>query len=205
MLPINLDLRGRACLVVGAGPVGRRKASAALEAGAQVRLVCLEAAPTEVPREMTWRTEPYGAHHLDGVRLAFAAATPEVNAQLVKDARSRNVWVNSATEPESGDFILPAVGGKGRIRIAVSTGGASPVLAGHVRDVLEQHIDESLVAWADVIAEVRDEIRSRLPAGRRRGLLLELAHSDWGDRIRADGPDAARAAMRALVDREAGR
>jgi siroheme synthase-like protein len=154
---------------------------------------------------MTWRTEPYRADHLDGMCLAFAAATPEVNAQVVKEARSRNVWVSSATDPEAGDFMLPAVGGKGQIRIAVSTGGASPVLAAHIRDILEQHIDEALVAWADVIAETRDEIRARVPAGRRRGLLLGLAHPDWLARIRTEGPAAVRAAMRALVDREVGR
>jgi precorrin-2 dehydrogenase/sirohydrochlorin ferrochelatase len=205
MLPIILDLRGRSCLVVGGGPVGRRKAAAVLEAGADVRLICLEPAPADLPNGMAWRTDSYRADHLDGMSLAFAAATPAVNAQVVEDARSRQVWVSSATEPEAGDFMLPAVGGKGRIRIAVSTGGASPVLAAHVRDVLGQHIDEALVGWADVIAEVRDEIRSRLPIGRRRNLLLGLAHPDWLDRIRAEGPAAVRAAMRALVDREVGR
>jgi siroheme synthase-like protein len=185
--------------------VGRRKAAAALEAGAHVRLVCLESAPTNLSSGMTWRTESYRADHLDGMCLAFAAATPGVNAQIVEDARSRKVWVSSATDPEAGDFTLPAVGGKGRIRIAVSTGGASPALAARVRDVLEQHIDEALMAWADLIAEVREEIRARVPAGRRRGVLLGLAHPEWLDRIRAEGPNAVRAAMRALVDREARR
>jgi precorrin-2 dehydrogenase/sirohydrochlorin ferrochelatase len=205
MVPIVLDLRGRTCLVVGGGPVGRRKASTVLDGGGDVRLVCLEPAPGDAPARMTWRTEPYRAEHLDGASLAFAAAAPDVNERVVADARSRNIWVNSASNPEAGDFALPAVGGRGHIQIAVSTGGASPVLAAHVRDALEQRLDASLVAWADLIAEFRDEIRTRAPPDRRRGLLLGLAHPDWLDRIRAEGPEAVRAAMRALVDREAGR
>jgi siroheme synthase-like protein len=123
----------------------------------------------------------------------------------VADARSRNVWVNSATDPEAGDFALPAVAVRGRIRLAVSTGGGSPALAAHIRDILEQAIDDSLVAWVNLVAEIRREVRDVLPADRRRDLLLSLANPEWLDRIRADGPDAVRAAMRALADRESGR
>ena len=205
MVPIVLDLRGRTCLVVGGGPVGRRKADAALEGGADVHLVCLEPPPADVPDRLTWRTEPYRAGQLDGVSLAFAAATPEVNRQVVADARSRRVWVNSATDPEAGDFTLPAVGGRGRIRITVDTGGASPIISAYVRNTFEEQIDDALVAWADLLAEVRDEIAVGLPPGRRRQFLFSLAHPDWLDRIRTEGPDAVRASIRGLVDREVGR
>jgi precorrin-2 dehydrogenase / sirohydrochlorin ferrochelatase len=176
-----------------------------LDGGAGVRLVCLEPPSRDLPERMTWRTEPYRAEHLDGVSLAFAAATAEVNAQVVSDARSRNIWVNSASDPDSGDFVLPAVGGRGRIRIAVDTGSASPALAGSIRDVLGRTIDEAMVVWVNLVAEIRPLLRTVLSEEHRRGLLVELARPDWLDRIRTDGPDAVRAAMRALVEAEAGR
>src|SRR5262245_32624964 len=138
MVPILLDLRGRTCLVVGGGPVGRRKATTVFEAGAVVQLVCLEPPPPDVPERMTWMTEAYRVGHLDGVSLVFAAATSEVNAQVVVDARSRNIWVNSASDPEAGDVALPAVGGRGRIRVTVDTGGASPVIAAYIRNTFEE-------------------------------------------------------------------
>jgi siroheme synthase-like protein len=205
MLPILVDLRDRGCVVVGGGPVGVRKAATLLEAGAAVSLVCLEAPPERIADRLRWRTEPYRAETLRGVSLVVAAATPAVNAQVVADARARGIWVNSTGEPEAGDFTFPAVAVRGRVRVAVSTGGGSPGLAAVVRDRLRESVDDSVVAWVDLVADIRRELRARLPAERRADVLRRLAEPAWLDRIRAQGPEAVRRAMRAVVDEELGR
>src|ERR1051325_8464355 len=99
MFPLFVNLQGRLCLVVGGGEVGRRKRLALLEAGARVRWVCPQADPLESPSPRLEQViEPYHPKHLDGVSLVIAAATPEVNRQVVADARARGLWVNSATD-----------------------------------------------------------------------------------------------------------
>src|SRR6516165_4791561 len=110
MFPLLLNLTGRLAVVVGGGPVGRRKARALLEGGAAVRLVCLEPRPAaEQNPGLHWVTAAYDAGCLAGAALVVAAATPEVNRLVIADARARGLWVNAATEPEEGDCFLPAV------------------------------------------------------------------------------------------------
>ena len=94
--PIELDLSGRTALVVGLGAVGRRKAAGLLAAGA--RVVGVDPSPAVVvPPRIEVRAEPYRAAHLDGASLAFATATPEVNANLATvDTRLLNLALFSA-------------------------------------------------------------------------------------------------------------
>ncbi len=197
-LPINLTVAGKNCLVVGGGPVARRKLRALLEAGARPRVVALEPQPADLPEALHWLQEPYRSTHLNGVALVFAAATPEVNSRVVSDARTLSVWVNSASDPTAGDFALPAVRRLGRIEVAVGTSGASPVLAGRIADQLADELDAALASWVDLLAELRDNVRA-VPSERRADVLRQLCDPAWHERIRELGPDVVRDEMRAVI------
>src|SRR5205807_338999 len=104
MFPIFLDIRDRLCVVIGGGPVGRRKAGAVLAADGRVRLVCLEAPAVDLASDrLDWLTEPYRPDHLNGAFLVFAAAPDPVNRQVVADAAERRLLCNVADEPSAGD------------------------------------------------------------------------------------------------------
>src|SRR5262245_18757014 len=109
MVPLFFNLTGRLGVVVGGGPVGRRKAAALLTGGAYVRLVCLEHRPgEETSPNLDWRTESYQVDHLQGAALVFAAGPAEVNCRVAADARARGLWVNIADDPVTSDFFMPA-------------------------------------------------------------------------------------------------
>jgi precorrin-2 dehydrogenase/sirohydrochlorin ferrochelatase len=200
---VFLDLSGRVALVVGGGPVGRRKARAVREAGGLVRLVCLEARPADAG-DIDWRTEAYEEAHLDGVSLVFAAATAEVNARVVEAAHRRGLWVNVADESGEGDFHLAAAVRRGRLVVAVGTGGAAPALARRLRKRFEEELDDAFAAWVALLAELRPVVMSSIAdEARRREVFEHLSEWSWLERVRAEGVEATRARMHHLISASA--
>ncbi len=193
--PIELDLRGRTVLVVGLGAVGRRKAAGLATAGA--RVIGVDPAvevPLAIPIEV--RAELYRAEHLEGVSLAFAAATAAVNRRVVADARRLGIWVCSVSEPDTGDFTVPAVWREGPLTLTVATAGASPALAVALRDRAVQALGPAAAGLAALLAELRGVVLTRLadPEARRR-LLADWAEPRWLELWTNEGPEATRQAL----------
>jgi len=130
-----IDLTGRSVLVVGGGPVALEKIEGLLTSGADVTVVAPETLPEVEGLDVTRLRREYCTDDLDGRFLVVAAtSTPSVNRTVFADAEARSLLCNVVDVPELCSFILPAVHRHEPIAIAVSTGGASPALAQHLRD-----------------------------------------------------------------------
>lgn len=206
MLPILFHPRGRPCLVVGAGPVGLRKSRAILDAGGLVRLVAPNAPLELLSDRVQVLRQAYLPEQLSQVILVFAAATQEVNSRVVTDARERGILVSSASDPDSGDFTLPAILRQGELTIAVSTGGASPLIAAAIRDQMATHFDDSFADWLDLLKELRQLIQDRIAdSSHRRELYQLLADFRYVDRLRQVGRTSLRDELLTLVKEQANR
>jgi precorrin-2 dehydrogenase/sirohydrochlorin ferrochelatase len=160
--PICLNITGRLCVVVGGGPVGRRKVRGVVEAGARVRLVTLCPPGAELTG-VDVVVRPYRAEDLQGAALVFAATgDPEVDSAVRRDAREAGIPINIADAPEEGDFTLPALLRRGDLVLAVSTGGKSPALAAVVRDTIAERFGEE---WGAVLAIAAALRQKRLTGG----------------------------------------
>lgn len=157
--PIIVDLSDRLVVVVGGGPVGRRKAAGLLTAGARVRLISRDPVPPACwnqPIELHLR--PFHPTDLDGATLAFAATgDTDVDLAVLAAARERGIPANLAADPAQGDFTLPAVLRQGELLIAVATGGRAPALAGVVRDRLAAGFGPEWALVVEVAARLRTE------------------------------------------------
>ena len=169
--PIQLQLSGRLCVVVGGGRVGQRKIAGLLAAGARVRLVTREA-PEGLPAAVELVPRPFRPDDLDGALLAFAATDdPQVNAAVVRAARGAGILASRADDPEAGDFTLPAVLRRGELTLAVATGGTSPALAALLRERLEGEYGAEWQLVLEVVAALR---RQRLTLPRKGEYNLEI-------------------------------
>ncbi len=193
---IDLNLTGRLAVVVGLGVVGRRKLEGLIASGAKILGVDPIGFDGELPHGVQIAAEAYRADHLEGASLAFAAAPAEVNKQVVADANARGIWVNAASDPSSGDFAVPAVWQDGKIRLTVSTSGASPALAASLRDRAAQAIGPVAADLASLFAEMRPRVLAEIHGARARNEILKAWGSPkWLDLAESRGIEAARRAL----------
>ncbi len=206
--PVGLDLRGRDCLVVGGGAVARRKVDGLLAAGAAVTVVAPQCLP--LPTEVTIALRPFADEDLDGVALAVAASDDRaLNARVARLARTRDIWVNVVDDPQAGTVIVPAVARRGDLQIAVSTGGASPALAKHLRERLEREFGPEYGDLVALLGELRAEwepraARAGVPPAARRAAWHEVVELPLASLIATGLGDEAAAQARTILERVLG-
>lgn len=148
---VGLDLRGRRVLVVGAGPVGMRRARRLVEDGAEVVLV--DPDPSDDARrvaghgDLELRPRPVARADLDGAWLVIAATgDAAVNAEVASWCEAERVWCVNAGHAVEGSARVAASSRHGDLAVGVvSTGDPDPRRVAAVRDALGAHIESGLV------------------------------------------------------------
>lgn len=182
--PVFLDVRGRAVLVLGKGEIARRKAEPLQRAGAMLRVAA--------------RFDP---DDLTGCALAVGADAPEPELQaLSAAAQAAGIPVNIVDRPDLCSFITPAIMDRDPIVVAISTGGAAPVLARLLRARIEAAVPPAFGALAALADSFKEAFRQRWPdmAARRR-VLEGLFSGRAADLVFAGQTDAARAVFAAAL------
>jgi uroporphyrin-III C-methyltransferase / precorrin-2 dehydrogenase / sirohydrochlorin ferrochelatase len=173
--PAFMNLRDRKSVVIGGGPVAARKAAMLARAGADVTIVAphvTEPLSAEIAAgNYTHHAELFAGHHLNGATLVIAATNDRhINKQVARHGRLRGVPVNVVDDAELSSFIMPAIIDRAPVTIAISTGGASPILARWVRARIETALPTALGRLAVLAGRMRRTVKTRIPhmATRRR-------------------------------------
>jgi uroporphyrin-III C-methyltransferase/precorrin-2 dehydrogenase/sirohydrochlorin ferrochelatase len=180
LFPVFADLRGRVVLVVGGGTVALRKATALLEAGAIVRVgapvLNAELARLAEQGRIEHLRGTFAPRWLDQAGLAIAATDDdEVNRAVAQAGQAQRIWVNVVDDARASSVQIPARVDRGPVQVAISSGGAAPMLARHLRETLETQLDASLGELAELLGRERDRIRGRFPQlGARRRFFDRL-------------------------------
>lgn len=195
--PVFLDLHGRHCLVVGGGKVAERKVDSLLKAGANVTLVSpditVEMGIIISGQHVQHHTRTFADSDMDGQFLVIAATNnPSVNAHVASLADARNIPVNVVDDASIGSFIIPSVVDRSPVTIAISTGGASPVLARQLRMRLETMISSQCGELAGITEEYRDIVKARLPEDQRKGFWEQALKGPFAELVYAGHVEDAR-------------
>lgn len=181
-LPVFMELRGRRCLLVGAGEVGSRKA--ALLARAGVNLVVVAPSVRDDVRALVQALQAgqgaelhereFRDQDLEGMWLVVAATgDSEVNRHISRLATERRLPVNVVDQPELCSFIMPAIVDRSPVLLAISTGGNSPMLTRHLKEQLDLTLPSGYGRLATLLGELRGRVKQRIADFRQRSRFWE--------------------------------
>jgi len=161
--PVNLDVSGQRCLVVGGGSVGTRKVKTLLDCRADVTVVSPEV--TGALRSLAdagklrLEEREYQASDLDGMFLVIGTTNDEaLNRKIYTDAQQQNKLCNIADSPASCNFILPSIVHRGDLVLAISTSGSSPAFAKKLRKDLEKQFGDEYSVFLQLMRAIRETL-----------------------------------------------
>lgn len=166
LYPIFLKVAELEVLIVGGGNVGLEKLTFLLKSSpnAKVTIVSLNFLPELIALAKNHNAEiieaAYHNSFLEGKHIVIATTDSiEVNIQVYKDCRQRNILVNVADNPPYCDFYMGGIVTKSNIKIAISTNGKSPTLAKRLRQFMEEIIPENIDELAENLNSYRKTIK----------------------------------------------
>ncbi|MCI1243999.1 siroheme synthase CysG [Acetobacter fabarum] len=210
--PIMLHLEGARVLVAGGGNVAANKVQLLVPTGARVEILSptlcpeLERLVADGKAEVTRQdaTVESLTARLPGCRMVYLATSNRaLNAELSALCQSMNIPVCAVDAPEVSSFITPAMTTRGAVQIAVSTGGAAPVLARRLRAKIEEIMPAGLHRLAAFMQQSRLALRTRVPdSAIRRRVWEDFLDGTGGALAMAGNTQAARKELDRILDQD---
>ncbi|KDE19766.1 sirohydrochlorin ferrochelatase [Acetobacter aceti 1023] len=180
--PVVLRMQDTRVLIVGGGNIAASKAHLLVSTGARVEVLSASLC-SELERMVVDDTVHHVAQdtcvqdlrlRLAGCRLVYLATNDRyLNRDLAAVCKAQNVPVCAVDDPAISTFITPALVTRGKVQIAISTGGAAPVLARRLRTMVEHILPEGLYHLANFMSAMRNELRQQIPDTSARRQLWE--------------------------------
>jgi siroheme synthase-like protein len=162
--PLFFNLNDKTILIVGAGKVALRKARFFAEAGAKLTVIAPKILPefSELPIVTTIEREV----RLSDISKAFdlvllATSSPETNKRLGDECKRNRVFCCRTDDFRQSDFFTSSTLNAGAIELAIYSSGV-PEMSKFIKDLLAPMITDELAELAEILAELRPEIKKKL-------------------------------------------
>lgn len=188
--PFFMDIEGKSGLIVGGGEVARRKVLKLLPFGPYLTVVApmIEEELLE-NKAVTCVQRAFRKEDIRGQMFVIAASDEaDVNREVGRLCREKNIPVNVADEKEACSFLFPALVREGRLTVGISTEGASPSMAGKIRSSVEASLPHGIGEELERLANLREQVKKEVPAREHRTEILKQAAQNYaGGTSRAAG------------------
>ncbi|MFK7993863.1 MAG: siroheme synthase CysG [Granulosicoccus sp.] len=204
--PAFLDLNGRRIVVVGGGNVAARKITRLADSGANVHVFA-----SNVADSLARLIQQHGyTHHarqlrdedLSGVTLVFAASDNQNENNATADAAHKaGCFVNVANTPSASSFLVPSLIDRKPLLVAVSSSGASPVLARILTARIDAFLPQTYSELGKLALRYKERISQHIPDWKQRRRFWEkLLSGRIGELILQGHSDSANTEMESVLE-----
>lgn len=211
---VDLNLKGKLVIVVGAGGEGLKKVNSLLTQDCQI-LVISDSLNSQIQKIVKQGKIKFKRIKLENVDflddyepILVIAATDdkELNRKISVQAKKKRCYTYAVDDPEFSDFAHPSVINiQDTVQIAISTGGRSPAMARKLKlkaeKIFNEIIDREDIYQIKLQKMARDAAKSKIPTvlERKKFLYSVLNNSKIKQLLKDDNfPSAQREVMKML-------
>lgn len=211
---VDLNLKGKLVIVVGAGGEGLKKVNSLLTQDCQI-LVISDSANAQITKlakqgkiefkKIKLKNADFIANY-DPILVMAATDDKELNRKVVAEAKKLRCYAYAADDPDFSDFAHPSVINiQDTVQVAISTGGRSPAMARKLKlkaeKIFQEIIDKEDIYQIKLQKVARDAAKEKIPTvlGRKKFLYSVLNNSEIKQLLKDDDlASAQREVMRIL-------
>lgn len=178
--PAFIKLNQRKILIVGGGRIAYEKLNHLLDFTHDIKVIAKVYSSQMHQRilaeNLAYEERTYRIGDIEGFSVVIVAVDNiPLQAEIFQESKKHNCLCNAVDSVEYCDFIFPAYIKKNDLTIAISTSGASPALAKHLKQYLNNLIPSGVSAF---LTEMK-RLRSTLPKSNERMKMLDKKAEDY--------------------------
>ncbi|MEA3370062.1 MAG: bifunctional precorrin-2 dehydrogenase/sirohydrochlorin ferrochelatase [Campylobacterota bacterium] len=172
--PAFLKLDNKKILIVGGGYIAYEKLDHLLDFTKDISVIALDLSDDMSKgikeNNLHFEKRSYKTGDIKDFAVVIVAVDDiPLQAEIFAESKLYNCLCNSVDSVDYCDFIFPSYIKKDDLTIAVSTSGASPAMAKHLRMYLQNLIPDTI---GEFLQEMKD-LRKTLPKGKERMKMLD--------------------------------
>ena len=172
--PAFLKLEEKRVLLVGGGNIAYEKLEKLLDFTMDIHIIATEFSAKMLQKikenKLSYEQRAYKEGDIATIDIVIIAVDDiALQAEIFRESRAYRCLCNAVDSLDYCDFIFPSYIKEGDLTIAVSTSGASPATAKHLRRYLQELIPQSI---GDFLQEMK-ALRLTLPKGKQRMKMLD--------------------------------